>query len=323
MRAKEPKLFGLDPKSVIRIHLLIRKYVAFHSINLKTKKDLSSLFNNNYDLSLEEKYFIASYLPQYLNLKDKNSYVSMRIKESEDLGDYEDIDKMIEHAIGINEVCNLNLKKYKRRYNSSIKSNINFIKIDEILIPKIKDWKRLPVEDVFRVKFIEIINKELSPYYSDETIKAIIDNSFRINAFRGNIKLLNIEFERSSDIYRAFRNIYKEYKKNSHSLKYFSKLNDEIFNGHYIEPKENEEDSLTEAENEIKEIKKERKELREKFKLKKNKDEYYKATNRINFAKILFLSFSKIRENFINNQATRNESDLENYLENVSKNIKK
>lgn len=331
MRAIEPKLFELDPKSVVKIYEIIGEYVN-DSSSLKKKDDLNSIFNDSSKYSLKEKYFLAYYLSNYFNFKNKKSYISRKIKEFEDIEDSGDtrdkefIDDMKNDAIKINEICNLNLKKFKRRYNSYIASNINLDKVDKTFIHQIRNWKRLPIEKVFREKLIEVINTELSPFYSDETINVIIDNSFEVNAFRSRIKLLNIEFERSSDIYLAFYNIYIEYKKNAHLLKKKSILNNRILDGNYTEEEEDKDRILTEDEKKIRELKRieqERKDARGKFRLRKQKEEYSQATNRINFAKILFLSFSKIRENYITNQIEINDSVLNKYLESVSKNIKK
>ncbi len=304
MRPIEPKLLELNPKSVIKVYTLIRRYADFDLKYFAHLKKLNSVFNS-LDYSLEEKYYLALYLPYYLNYNNPQSYISKKIKEIEDLGEPENIqvvNDIEDYAKSLTTTCKTNLTKYKRRYDKFIKSKINLDKEEGKISSKIHGWEKLPIEKEVREEFLEIINSELKEFYSEEMIKTIINNSFTVLPFDEDIRFLDMEYENSGDIYIAFGNICREYRKinprqvdivNSYQKKLSKKMK---------KLKSNNEESI-----------------RNFFMNHKSTEQYMDASTTLNFAKIMFVTFSKIRENFILN---KKHIFIEDYLENsVCKNL--
>lgn len=331
MRAIEPKLFELNPKSVIKVYNTILDFVDLDFDKLKSKSELVNVLNSN-SFTLEEKYFIVTYLPKYLDKKNTNSILQKKIIKYEDLGDLEVSTEAIEilnkYSFELDDVCKTYCKILKRRYNVYIKSKINLQKIDRELIMDIKDWNKLPIEAGFRNELRETFEQELSQYYDDEIINEILKNSFKLDTIDSQIKLLRIEFEKSSDIYNAFNKIYNLYRSYSEVLKNASSTNNEMLTINYeindgeiakiekIKDEQKKEIELKKIESKKVEIEMTTK--RNLFKERKIKSEYYNASNRLNFAKIMFLTFSRVRENYIKK---RHKVSLEQYLKSVAKNL--
>lgn len=298
MRYATPKLFELNPKSVIKVYMIIRKISDFDIKHLK-HYNLKGVFENT-NYSLEEKYFLCLHLPQYLNFKNPKSHISKRIKEIEDLGDPKDIEVINDikmHLEKITDLCKINLTKYKRRYDRFAKSAINLDNEEKKLNISHLNWNKLSIEKEFREDFLKFIYLELSPFYSENIIEAIIDNCFKISAFQENIKFLDIEYENSTEIYMVFRNIRLKYRDlNPKQLDIADTYKKKIIK---------EKDLL---ENTGKNS------LKHKFIETKKLEGYNPST--LNFAIIMFITFSKVRENYI----LKNRS-LENYLKSICKNL--
>lgn len=308
MRAKEPKLNELDPKSIINVFSVINEFVEFDLNKLKTSKELNMIFNSS-NYSIEEKFYIAFYLPKYLNIASEKTSIFKRIKEIEDLGDSEELailDLIKEYADTISDACKTNLKKFKRQYNSNLKSNVIIEDEEKKLFNEISEWTRLPLNKEKRNEFLKFIYLQLTPFYLPENIKYIIENSFEILPFPNKIALMNFEIEKSSDIYRAFYNIYLEYRKRDADFIDIAD-NNQIIRSKPINQKTINNSNLKRAA----------------FYPYLHKEQYKNATNKINIAKIMFLTFTKIRENYLIHSKKEVNTNLNDYLKTFCKNIKK
>lgn len=307
MKYSEPKLFDLKPESVLRFYKVINDFTDFDK--LKSVEELRLTLNSK-KLTVEEKYFIVYYLPKYFDYKNSNSIIRTKLKEIEDIGDMEEnidsYNKINEFVSSINDECKIKQKLYKREYNVFKNLNLDIQKINKSLNEEIKDWSKLPIEKSFKNELIEYFINQLTEYYSEETIMKIIDNSFQINTLTQKPKFLNLEYSSSVEIYKAFKNIYIKYCEFSENLKDASSQNENKISKSYNLNKYTKEE-IKKAEDRLKYINR------------KNKSEYYKASNRKNFAKIMFLTFTKVRENYIKNKDNRS---LELHLTNIGKNIK-
>lgn len=309
MRLAEPKLFELNPNSIVEVFSVIKDFVEFDLNKLKGKRDLNSIFcDPNY--SAEEKFYIANYLPKYLIVENKKTYIYKRIKEIEEIGDAEDIGDIVkrikENADDLIGLCNTNKKKFKRIYNYSLKSNLIINEIEGSIFEEIRNWRRLPLNKENKQDFIKFVHRQLKPFYPKEDIQDIIENSFEIMPFHNAIALLNFEMENSEKIRFAFYRIYEEYAKRKEVFKDIA------------------------DNNEVKRLKPKNQQLSKDSKFKRadfypqlNKNEYGNATAKINIAKIMFLTFSKIRENYLIDSKAKNKFDLNSYLKTYCRDIKK
>lgn len=308
MRSAVPNLFELEPKSVIKLFEIINLFIEFDLNKMKTVKDLNSIFDGK-NYTIEEKFFFAHYLPKYLDTDNKKNYISKRIKEIEVKGDFEDLDIVNivkKYSIDLTTECAIKQKSLKRAYNYFIKSNII---VDSKINSAFKEalhWKRLPLDGERKQEFLEFILKQLEDFFTKEEIQLIIENSFDIFPFPNKVCLLHLEMKSSQEIRQAFYHIYTEYKKRGENFK-------DIADG-----------------NEVRRLKpKNQKIINGKYKKADflpylDKKEYGKATAKINISKIMFLTFSKIRENYLIDLKTKLKSNesLNLYLITYCRNIK-
>lgn len=306
MRLSEPKLFELDPNSVIRLYEVIKEFSEFDLNKLKTENDLNLILNND-KYNIEEKFYIVNYLPKYLDVTNKKTYISNLIKETEEIEDFKDsniLEIIKKYADIINATCIKNQKRLKRIYNYSLKSNLSIDNIKDSAFAEAKYWKRLPLNKDGKQEFLEFIHKQLKDFFPKEDIQVIIENSFDILPIPDKTSLLYFEMVKSGEIRRAFYHIYNEYKKrkedfkdiaDTNEVRRFKPKNQKVING-----------KLKRAD----------------FLPQLDKNEYGKTTDKINIARIMFLTFSKIRENYLIDAKAKNKEDLNAYLKTYCRNIK-
>jgi hypothetical protein len=211
------------------------------------------------------------------------------------------INTMKDYADDINSTCKVNLTKFKRRYDKFIKTSINLDKEEGKINSTTHNWLKLPLEKETTQEFFDAVYNELQHFYPREIIKTIINNSFSVSAFDEDIKFLDVEYERSGDMYIAFKNICTKYKN-------MIPRNIDIIDS--IEKKSTKKANSSKGDSVL---------LRNRFKTINTKEQYNDATSTLNFAKIMFVTFSKVRENFILNDKYK---FVEDYLTNsVCKNL--
>lgn len=307
MRLSEPKLFDLNPSSVLKVYKIISEFVELNFKSLKTENDLISIFNK-VDYTTEEKYYIAYYLPKYLNLNNDKNQISEIKRYIEDSGDVEDLKvgwNIKEYCETLSRVCDYNFKKFRRIYNYNLKSGQLIIDSQSFNFIQTLKWNRLPLNGEKRNEFIEFVKSQLQPFYPKNDIELLINNSFDILPLSNESSFLNFNIDRSSDIYRAFYYIYKEYKNRKE---------------HLIDIADSNQVRIAKPKNQ--KISENGKYKRADFIEKLNVREYKNATSKINIAKIMFMSFPKIRENYIIHMS-KTKVDLDSYLKTLSRNIKK
>ncbi|MCG2609985.1 hypothetical protein LZZ90_00520 [Flavobacterium sp. SM15] len=307
MRFSEPQLTRVDPISALKILSVVRDFTNYDIEALKSGKDLKTIIEDP-KYTLEEKYLILKNILTHLDLKNKNSLANKKIKEFEALGNseaFEALDKLTDYYNSICKSCKSQLIMTKRHYQKSLKFDSKIDNFNEserdTKFYELGEWERLPL--IYKKhEFISFFHQELGNFFSEDQINGILNNSFDYTIEQPSIRLLAIEYEDSAGVHRAFHRIYKKYKERREILK------DKAIS-HSVKKsksKERKKEDLKFSRND--------------FMQKINEKHYIKATNKINFAIIMFLSFKKIRENYLNN--CDDNKSIQKFFQSLSCNIK-
>jgi hypothetical protein len=232
----------------------------------------------------------------------------LKVKEIEDSGDFEDIidwkDKITEYISSLVEVCKSHENLSKRRMISFLKSRHQINYRDQDILQLISNWKKLPISENNKQEFKSSIETIFAQFYTHEMINQIIENSFDVNAVGEDVKLLNFDFEHSADIGKAFYKLFSLYKSQAEFLKDKSDKN----NKNLQKPKNQKVNK--------------RGFKRADFLPQLDHLTYGQATQKLNIAKIMFLTFPQVRDNFSRYTSKKKVISLEGYLRIVSRNIR-
>jgi len=328
----EPYLIDSNPKSVIRVFDAIDKFLNFDKFTDPSHLK-AILFGNDYDS--QEKYLLLHYLIQYLNKKNSRSFISKKIKEIEDTEDFEDLinkrNQIEKYANEIISICDLHLVEYKRKATSNLKSisKTNFSGIGfHSHISKFKklplnfeklslDFEKLPRRQSIskKVKFKQSAKSIFKNIFSDAIADQIIENFFLYEFIDYNAQYLHITLENSAEVYEAFYHLYKLYRNEIKSMKEIAKEN--LRN---IKIKIEAQKVCAERNDAVfRQLLEEKEQMYLGFQT--TKKDYYNATKKSNFAMIMYLSFPKIRDNYMKLKSKR-ELSVDDYIKIVSRNIK-
>lgn len=291
----------LSPTSAVKVFCTVKIYSSLDINRLKPTKHLRDLFVGQRYSPLE-KYFIGQIIKEHLNYNNRKSYLNKILEEYEDLGESEDLinwrDTIYKYVDEINAIISVFTTTMYRRSIVELKYNLTDFK-DQHLQFTISSWKKLPIIQKYRKKFINELSRNLKIFYTKDQIRTILENSFSINSIDSPITLLYFEFENSTEIYNAFHAIYKVYKDLLEED--FRDQYDKIYAFNYEQYGERlkTDDHLKNGLHDF-------------------KDYYLKASDRINFAKLMFITFPQIRDTFIRKW---DFIKLDEFLNSISSNI--
>lgn len=311
------KLIDINPKQVVEVFNIISEFTNLEANPLKESRDLKTIIREK-QMPIEVKRFMLFYIKEHLNINNAKSHYYKQHKNKEKqytlfkkigiLGEIEDLkdfpkwsSKVKIYTAKISQICDEYLNSSLQISNPK---SSNMFKLSEDDIQTIRQWEKLPISSKkgksnnFK-KVVITIFEDLLPI---EDIDKIIENSFCTNHFKTPIEILNIDYPKGikiEDINGAFYKLFELYE-NSQSR--------------YLD--ESIKKSATSQNSEEMQNYKEEYPLIYSSKNFLDEDLYKNATDKINMAKIMFISFNKIRLNYYNSNNT-----LEKHLQNVCQNI--
>lgn len=346
----EPYLIDLNPQEVIKVFTTIENFTNLNPIGREKVENFKNLLKNK-EFSPLEKYIILHYVAEYFNTDNKRSQISKyisKLQKSEEIEEIEDIEaydlkhSSLKYVRDIIDICNYSIEFYKRKAISQLKKGkITYfteadIKLNHLLLMPLP-FSYVPERMIaFKAKAFDIFGD----IFSKETITEILNNSFRTQEIGyGQMEVLNIRFENSTDLNHFFLLFHKAYKA---EITYICKRIDGLLR------------DLNESIDEMKEIHKAEIEkniiLFEKMypeKIEQIKSELYfehnseilnqtkcievylkrikelkETKSKINIARIMFMSFPQIRFNYLDLN-NKKKLSVEDYLKIVSRNIRK
>lgn len=319
----KPNLLDIKPQSLAKVFLTIDTFTNLDLKRLCGIDDLPIIINDS-TFNIKEKYYILYYLKEHLNNKNSRSFISRQleerrilvIKETKDSKEIQDFmnwqQSLLVSLHEIRNFCKNLLPEYERLYlnNSySIDKYENYNDLFEYVALKIY---RLPLiipfsnKDNIRVdiNMQPIIEDKLKHILSKADINAIIRNTFNYKV-QSPPSILNLEYKNIGTLRRAFFEIYKAYKNEIDNLKNNANSSLQKLKSKELSENYNKRDFIVDYfglqdEKHVKEL-----------------------TNKMNFARILFISFFELRQKYVSSAEGSNRN-VDHYIyENICKNLKK